>query len=217
MTLPELVLQNAYGRIAWAIVLTALVTGFLPASWKLTRRAAMQLLGIAIVLMLLPGKFSPAYWIALAFQWPSGLLVGLCIVRLARRWSPAPVSAGMPVALAGAIALFGIVLYADALGLASLGLYFWGFGPRGAPLLGLAAMAVCAAGIIQGHARSHCFAALGALTLFTWLRLPTGNLWDAVLDPLLWIWAVLSLATRAWRKGERNPSTNKIKQGVGQW
>ena len=172
--------------------------------------------------MLLPGQLSPAYWIALAFQWPSGLLIGLCLVRLSRPWRAAAANDGMTPALAGALALFGAVLYTDALGLASLGLYFWGFGPRGAPLLALALTALCTAGIVRGRARPQAFAALGALTLFTVLRLPTGNLWDALLDPLLWIWAVVSLVTRAWRKWGRNSATNasnasnKMNEGVGQ-
>jgi hypothetical protein len=217
VTLPELVLQNSFGRIAWGIVIAALIAGMLPASRQLSRRGAMLLLGMSIVLTLLPGMLSPAYWLALAFQWPSGMLVGLCLVALARPRLPAGANAGIPVPLACAVVLLGALLYADTLGLVSLGLYHWGFGPRGAPLFALAAMAVAVTGIIHGHARPYFFAALGALSLYTLLRLPTGNLWDALLDPLLWIWALQSLAAKAWRKRERNPSTNKIKQGVGQW
>lgn len=200
MTLPELLLQSTYGKVAWGIVLATLVAGLLPAARQLSRRATALLLGGMIVLTLLPGQFSPAYWLALAFQWPSGLLLGLCLLRLARPWWPSAAHGGMPPALAGAIAVFGTVLYLDALGLLSLGLYFWGFGPRGAPLLALAAMALSAAWIIQGRSRPQACAALGAITLFTLLRLPTGNLWDALLDPMLWVWAVLSLAIQAWRK-----------------
>lgn len=214
MTLPDLLLQNTYGKVAWGVVLATLVVVLLPASRQLSRRATALLLGFMVVLTLLPGKFSPAYWIALALQWPSGLLAGLCLVRLARPWWPGAAKSGMPVALASAIALFGTVLYLDALGLISLSLYFWGFGPRGAPLLALAAMALCVAWIFQGRSRPQAFAALGALALFTLLRLPTGNLWDALLDPMLWIWAVLTLAIRAWRKRERNSATNKVNQGV---
>ncbi|MGW8393302.1 hypothetical protein [Pseudoduganella sp. HUAS MS19] len=216
MTLPELLLQSTYGKVAWGIVLATLVAGLLPASRQLSRRATALLLGGMIVLTLLPGQFSPAYWLALAFQWPSGLLLGLCLLRLARPWWPSAANGGMPLALAGAIAVFGTVLYLDALGLLSLGLYFWGFGPRGAPLLALAAMALSAACIFQGRSRPQAYAALGALTLFTLLRLPTGNLWDALLDPMLWAWAVLSLAKRAWRNRGRNSATNKNSQGVGQ-
>ena len=214
MTLPELLLQNAYGRLAWAIVIAAMVAGLLPASWKLSRRASVQMLGILVALMLLPGPWSPSYWIALAFQWPSGLLTGLCLARLTRPWRAPASSDGLPFALAGALALLGVILYTDALGLTSLGLYFWGFSPRAAPLFALACMALCIAGIIQGSARAHYFAGLGALALFTLLRLPTGNLWDALLDPMLWIWAVLSLAARARRKWERNTATTKINEGV---
>lgn len=220
MTLPELLLQNTYGKVAWGIVLStlfaSLLPNLLPAVGQLSRRATALLLGFMTVLTLLPGPLSPAYWIALALQWPSGLLVGLCLVRLTRPWWPDGANSGLPQALAGAIALFGLILYLDALGLLSLGLYFWGFGPRGAPLFALAAMALCVAWVIQGRARPQAFATLAALTLFTLLRLPTGNLWDALLDPMLWIWAVLTLAIRARRNWERNSATNKINQGVGQ-
>ncbi|KQV46076.1 MULTISPECIES: hypothetical protein [unclassified Duganella] len=212
MTLPDLLLQNTYGKVAWGIVLATLLVSLLPASRQLSRRATALLLGFMIVVTLLPGKLSPAYWIALALQWPSGLLAGLCLVRLARPWRPAAAAGVMPVALACTIALFGTVLYLDALGLISLSLYFWGFGPRGAPLFALAVMVLCAAWIVQGRWRPQAFAALAALTLFTLLRLPTGNLWDALLDPMLWLWAVLTLAIRAWRKRERNSATNN--QGV---
>ena len=216
MTLPDLLLQNTYGKVAWGIVLTTVLVTMLPASRQLSRRAIAQLLGFMIVLALLPGKFSPAYWIALALQWPSGLLAGLCLAHLARPSMPSSAHNGMPLALAGAIALFGTVLYLDALGLVSLSLYFWGFGPRGAPLFALAAMALCVALVIQDRSRPQSFAALGALTLFTLLRLPTGNLWDALLDPMLWIWVVLTLAIHAWRKWERKSATNKLNEGVGQ-
>lgn len=208
MTLPALLLQITYGKLAWAVVLAALLVTLLPRSRQPSRRGTLQLLGLSVVLNLLPEQLAPAYWIALALQWPSGMLLGLSLVRLARPWWPAATGSGMPVQLAAAIALLGAALYLDALGLVSLGLYFWGFGPRGAPLFALAAMALCAAGVIQGQARPQFFAALGALTLYTLLRLPTGNLWDALLDPMLWIWAVVSLIMRARQK------TIKINQGV---
>ncbi|WP_374585871.1 hypothetical protein [Pseudoduganella sp.] len=207
MTLPDLVLQGTYGRLAWAVVFAAACAGLLPVALQRSRRAIALLLATLMVLMLLPGQYSPAYWIALALQWPSALLVGLCLVRLARPWRAAGAAEGIPLPAAAVLALLGILLYLDALGLVRLGLYYWGFGPRAAPLVALALMALCAAGIARGLKQAHLFAMLGALALFAVLRLPTGNLWDALLDPLLWIWAVLSLAMK----------TIKIKQGVVQW
>lgn len=215
MTLPDLVLQGTYGRLAWAVVFAAAFAGLLPASLQRSRRAIVLLLATLMVLMLLPGQYSPAYWIALAVQWPSGLLAGLCLVRLARPWRAPGAPEGIPLLMAAALALLGVLLYLDTLGLVHLGLYYWGFGPRGAPLLALAMMALCAVGVARGVAggiaggitQAHLFALLGALALFALLRLPTGNLWDALLDPLLWIWAVVSLAIK----------TIKIKQGVVQW
>jgi hypothetical protein len=35
--------------------------------------------------------------------------------------------------------------------------------------------------------------------LFSLARLPTGNLWDALLDPLLWLWAMASAGAGALR------------------
>lgn len=207
MTLPDLVLQGTYGRLAWAVVFAAAFAALLPASLQRSRRAVALLLASLMLLMMLPGQYSPAYWIALAVQWPSGLLAGLCLLRLARPWRTAGAEEGIPLLMAAALALLGLLLYLDALGLVHLGLYYWGFGPRAAPFLALALMALCAAGIARGIKQAHLFALLAALALFAVLRLPTGNLWDALLDPLLWIWAVVSLAIK----------TIKIKQGVVQW
>lgn len=209
MTLPELALQNLYGELAWAVAAATLVFGALPERLQRSRRVAVHVLAIAMLLMLLPGQLSPSYWIVLAFQWPSALLVGLCLLKLAKPWlphdAPARSPALLPLPLAATIALFGAALYMDALGLLSLGLYYWGFGPQGAPLLALVGAAVCAAGIVHGRWRGLCAAALGALILFSVLRLPTGNLWDALLDPFLWLWAVASLASRCWQRAVSKP------------
>jgi hypothetical protein len=59
-----------------------------------------------------------------------------------------------------------------------------------------------------GHARPHCGpgrAVLGALLLFSIARLPSGNLWDALLDPLLWGWSLVSLGAAALRSLRRTP------------
>ena len=115
----------------------------------------------------------------------------------------------MPPQIAAPIALTGSVLYLDAVGWLSLGLYYWGFGPNGAPLVALGIAAACALAIVRGRARLHAAVLLGAVVLFSVLRLPTGNLWDALLDPLLWSWAVMSLgiAGSRWLAGRmRGPA-----------
>ena len=203
MDLPALDWQFFYGRLAWTIVVATLVASLLPAAVRRSRPVIAGLLLGTGALMALPQSASPAYWLILAFQLPSGLLLGFCLLKLyAAR--PGPLAAPcMPTALAGT------ALYLDAIGILSLGLYYAGFGPHGAPLVALVAAAGCALAVIMGRARPHALVALGALALFSILRLPTGNLWDALLDPLLWAWAVVSLSIKGVRWGARTFSITR--------
>lgn len=199
MELPALDWQFLYGRLAWAIVLATLVTALLPAAWRRSSRLAGGVLLGAAALMALPGEASPAYWLVLAFQWPSGVLLGCCVLKLGSSRPGAPPITALPAPLAAIIAAAGLVLYLDAFGLLSLGLYYWGFSPYAAPVMALLAAAGCALAAVLGRARPHALLALGALALYSILRLPTGNLWDALLDPLLWGWALFALGVRAVR------------------
>lgn len=206
MTLPDLASQFVYGRLAWAAVAAALLCAGLPLvrPAPLSRRTMTTLLTAVTVLFMLPGAASPAYWLALAFQYPSGLLFGCCVLKLRQYWdgdgNETPV---MTPALAGTLAATGVVLYLDAMGLLTQGYYYAGFGPTAAPLLAVLGAIGCAAALVQGHARPQAGALLTTILLFTLLRLPTGNLWDALLDPLLWSWAVASLAANAVRNRAR--------------
>lgn len=199
MDLPPLDWQFFYGRLAWAIVLATVVAGVLPAALRRSRPVTAGLLLASAAVMALPGEASPAYWLSLAFQSPSGMLLGFCLLRLTLTLHGSPSTARMPSGVAAGIAVAGTVLYLDAFGLLSLGLYYWGFSSYGAPLVALAAAASCALAVVLGRARPHAIVVLGALALFSILRLPTGNLWDAVLDPILWGWAVVVLSTKSSR------------------
>jgi hypothetical protein len=188
MTLPDLALQIVYGHVAWALVLVAALLAVVPDMARRHWRAVAA--GLA-VLAALPGEWSPAWWLTLAFQYPSGLLVGISFASLhARRQGRAPAFI-LPAALALPLALAGVVLYLDAFGVLALGLYHGGFGATGAPLLGWVAIAACAFAIWRGRVQP-ALPLMAGLLLFALLRLPTGNLWDALLDPLLWAWAVAS-------------------------
>ncbi len=193
MNLPDLALQIVYGRLAWALVVAALLLALMrmlaPA---LSRRLQAAIVTAAVVVMALPGEASPAYFLALGFQYPSGLLVGCSVVSLYARWHGRPARLAMSTCLALPLAAIGLVLYLDAFGVLALGLYYGGFGARAAPLLACAAAAACAFAIMRGYRTGTAAALLTGVLLFSLLRLPTGNLWDALLDPLLWAWAVLS-------------------------
>lgn len=219
MDLPSLDWQFFYGRLAWTIVAASAVAALLPAAWRRNPAAICALLLSSAVLMALPQGASPAYWLILAFQWPSGVLLGCCLLALSKAWPGMRPVTPMPTRLAAVIGLAGTVLYLDAVGLLSLELYSWGFGPYLAPLLALTGGAACALAAVLGRARAHALVALGAVALFSLLRLPTGNLWDALLDPLLWGWAVGSLGIKGvlWvARGVRSArqSTGKVSGAV---
>ncbi|MFC5479732.1 hypothetical protein [Massilia suwonensis] len=220
MSLPELGFQIVYGRLAWGIVLLALLVSLIPAGWRPGRRVLGAMAAVVALLMALPGSLSPAHGLGLAFQYPSGLLVGCCLLGLHAHWRkepvPAPLPVLMPVSLAAPLAIAGAALYLDAMGLLAQGYYYAAFGPVGAPLLALLGVVACTLAIARGQgrgrARGQLIVLLGALLLYTLLRLPTGNLWDAILDPLLWGWAVVALVrhgihrrVRVQRRGEADP------------
>ncbi|NGZ85289.1 hypothetical protein [Duganella aceris] len=194
MSLPDLALQIIYGRLAWALVAAAVLLALLPVALpKLIpaprRRTIALTVAAMAALMALPGAASPAYSLILVFQYPSGLLLGCCMVSLWTRWQGKPVRFALRPGLALALTLAGLVLYLDAFGVLALGWYYGGFSAVGAPLLACAVAAACAVAIVRGRAAGSAGALLIAVMLFSLLRLPTGNLWDALLDPLLWAWA----------------------------
>jgi len=199
MTLPDLASQIVYGRIGWAIVAATVVCALWRGAAPLARTGVAAILAGALALMALPGNLSPAWYLGLAFQYPSGLLVGCCLVRLTERWNGARRSAAMPPSLAGVLAVAGTLLYLDAVGFLTSGYYYAGFGGVLAPVVAVILAGACALAIVRHHARATASAVLGAVVLFSVLRLPSGNLWDALLDPLLFGWAIAALLVGALR------------------
>lgn len=206
MNLPDLPLQLLYGRLGWALVLAALLLALLPTLLATRRgrqafadlaapgwRTTLTVVAAMLVLMALPGEASPGFWLVLAFQQPSGVLVGFSVVSLCARWRAQPVRFMLPPGLALILAVTGLVMYLDIFGVLALGLYYGGFHPVAAPLLTCGVAAGCALHAWRGEAVGPAAAVLIAVLLFSLLRLPTGNLWDALLDPLLWSWALGSV------------------------
>lgn len=197
MNLPDLMLQIVYGRLAWALVASALLLALLPVT---ARRTKVLIVAATVALMALPGPASPAYWLTLALQYPSGLLLGFAVMALRARWHGRQPRFAMRPGLALGLAAIGLLLYLDTFGVVALGLYYGGFNPVAAPLLACAAAVGFAVNAWRGHAAAPSAAMLMALLLFSVLRLPTGNLWDALLDPLLWSWALGSTIVAARRR-----------------
>jgi hypothetical protein len=213
MTLPDLANQIVYGRIGWAIVAATVACALWRGQAPLARTGVAAILAGALALMALPGNLSPAWYLGLAFQYPSGLLVGCCLVRLTERWNGTHRNAAMPPSLAGVLAVAGTLLYLDAVGFLTSGYYYAGFGGVLAPLVAVILAGGCALAIARHHARGTAAAVLGAVVLFSVLRLPSGNLWDALLDPLLFGWAIAALLAGALRRRgrrvtDRSPSSH---------
>ena len=203
MTLPGLELQVVYSRLAWGVVLAAFLMAAL-ARRRTDGRAAAWLAAASLAAMWLPGAASPAYWLGLAFQSPSALWLALCGAGLVRQWrdrggaSPWPNLLPMPLAML--LSVGGLVLYADATGWLGIGLYARGFDPVMGPVAGLAIGLFALACLWRGERRTPGLVLLAAVGLYAVLRLPTGNVFDALIDPLLWFWACLTVLRRSARR-----------------
>ena len=192
MNLPGLTLQILYTHLAWGVVLAACGVGLLRGRPPL----AIAWSALACAACALPGPASPAYWLGLAFYYPSGLLVACCALTVWLNLVHGSAGRVLPVGLAAGLFGAGLLLYLDSSGWLSLGFYARGFG-HGAALAGLLIGAVAVFCVARGRHPGAAWAVLLALLLFAVCRLPSGNVWDALLDPLLWLWALFSLLARA--------------------
>lgn len=183
--LPHAGLLHVYRGLGWGLVLACI------ALWWLRRRAGRlawqrSLPWLMLLWCLWSGPLSPTYWLGLAFRAPSLLTVLLCAWALmwhARpRWvAPPPLEASGRWALVPV--LLGWLLLLDVFALWPWGLYSLGFAPL---TLGLLVLLGLMPWLLQGVA-SLSILFVGTLAVFVALRLPTGNVWDALLDPWLWL------------------------------
>jgi hypothetical protein len=103
-------------------------------------------------------------------------------------------------------ALLGWVLLLDTLGWGGTFIYAWGFGPvvPVAVLLGGAAALAWVAWHPQPADQTRWLWLLaGAMGLFVLTHAPSGNAWDAISDPWLWLIASGLCAAQLWRSTQR--------------
>nr|WP_315465416.1 hypothetical protein [uncultured Rhodoferax sp.] len=205
--LPELWLMQGWLHVGWALVLAG-VSAVLMARLGLALPVRRTLAAAFGLWALWPGNLSAAYWLGLAFQAPSVLGALACATwgwaALAR-----PVGArqtqGRPVRRAeAALVLAGMalgwVLLLDTFALLPWAVYALGFGQAAlVVVLGLALLPLLQAGAMT---RAAAWWAPLAVALFVVLRLPTGNVFDAVMDPWLWL-ALHGLAVRSMLRNRR--------------
>jgi hypothetical protein len=189
--LPHAVLLPLWVKLSWALVMSAVVLRLTYAVKPTVWPAA-----VVAVLMVLPRTDVLSGYLALAFQTPSWVCVAWALwcwadviqLREPVATTPTPV-AWLGVLLGWALVLdtlnywpafFNPQLY--ALGFESAGLW--------------AVLAALALVLLWGQVPMRWVLSMGAvLTAYVLLRLPTGNVWDALLDPFVW----LALHVQLWR------------------
>jgi hypothetical protein len=188
--LPSLVVQAVFRHLGWTLALAVVLARLSPKRWAQRWWWGLGL-GLASNLPILTEVTSA---LALSFQTPSLLSQGL----LAPDMSPAL----MPMWGWAITALLGWVLLLDTLGWGGTFIYAWGFGPvvPVAVLLGCAAALALAAWHPQpAHQTRWLWLLIGAMGLFVLARAPSGNAWDAISDPWLWLIANGCCAAPLWR------------------
>jgi hypothetical protein len=193
--LPDMHLMRAARHLSWGMVLVflALLAGRRWPRW-LRWGLAASLFGWT----LLPGAGSLALWLGLAFQMPSlsstllslGGTVLILRTGSARLPDPARRRALWQLGLAGIV--LGWLLLLDTFALLPFSLYEFGFSPLLVLIVGLLALLPWMGAGVR-HPAAIVTLLLGAvLLLYVLLHLPNGNLWNALLDP--WLWIALQLA-----------------------
>lgn len=198
---PDMGVSHVWMQLGWAVVLVWLLTA-LASRLGLTRKSHWVLAVTVAVWTWLPSTYSPSHWLGLAFQAPSISLVLLCgcsLDALYRRGRSLAVQLqAMPLALVAAGILLGWVLLLDTFAVLPLAVYPWGFSPAAIGLLLVAALLPWVVFGRHNSAASGAHLLTVAVLTFAALGLPSGNLWDAVLDPWLWL-ALHVVLVRNWR------------------
>jgi hypothetical protein len=183
---------------------------------KLPRPYRMGLSFLVMLWALLPDGASPAYWLGLAFQTPSLMSTVICLAwvlnRVKYEQSPAHWMARSPARAIKILTMFGVVLgwvlLLDTLAWLPVSVYRWGFSS-----VAFGAVAVLATLLWLMMRSAGSVMLLIVLTLFVLSRLPTGNVWDALLDP--WLWVALQVGclinvARRLMAPERWPPTTHV-------
>jgi len=194
--LPSAMATTAMLHGGWAIVLGAAVYWF-----GAGRRAWVRWLVVlmTMALCLVPGPPSPVYWLGLMFQAPSLMSAVLCLAYVMRQGRlPSRGRAWLVLGITGLV--LGGVLLLDMLAWWPVSVYAWGFSTAALALVCLvwACFWLLWWGRHDGLEVTLLLAAV--VVVFVLTRLPTGNVWDAVLDPWLWLVLLVRFAMRGARR-----------------
>ena len=218
--LPSALVLRWAQPLFWAVVLA------FAASMVLVRcrsRLRFTLVALAGLWSLVLGPWSPSWWLALAFQLPSWTTVLASAWGLTQAWkslsfkattnvSQAPPShtdrAGSGSAMVWLGLALGLLLMLDMFILLPFNLYRWGFSGAALALLALGTAVAWLLADKGSAARQHALLIGLALALHVVTRLPSGNAFDAVIDPWLWLVLLIRVAGRlVSRPGRHSTST----------
>jgi hypothetical protein len=169
--------------LSWGLVVSACI---LNAAKNTIHQRCIGL--VAFVVVIFPALKLSGY-LALAFQTPCLLFVMWALLR----WKDAilkqdRISESLPVILPVLVILLGWGLVFDTLNFwppfLNFNLYAWGF--EAGALWMVIFVAVLVLIFFEVSPQRILFFLL-TLAFFSIVRLPTGNIWDAVLDPFIWI------------------------------
>ena len=198
--LPSAALLPLWVALSWGLVGATVLW-----IWADRHRPAWWWRALAAMLLLslcLPATRAWTAWLALALQSPSLLGLGWLLLwawDVMRR--PGARAPQVPVAWAFAGVVLGWGLWLDTLNLwpaaLDVPLFAWGFSAMTfwAVLAAVAWMGVRASR--AGESSRLAALLLAVLAVFALTRWPSGNLWDACLDPWVWL-GCHGVCVRAW-------------------
>ena len=196
--LPPAELLPLWVKLSWAGVISAVVLRLMSG----IKSAAWVAAGVGVLLLLpllLPRIDVLSGYLALAFQTPSLVLVAWALWC----WADAVQHREPVTTTPTSVALLGVLL-GWALVLDTLNYWPAFFNPQlyalGFESTGLwCVLAVMAAVLLRVQVSMRwVLSAAVVLAVYVLLRLPTGNVWDALLDPFVWLALHVQL-WRAWR------------------
>jgi hypothetical protein len=201
--LPQPGLARVYLSLGWGLVLACAGLGLLRRGGVQQPLLRLGLPALLVVWCAWPGPGSPAWWLGLAFRTPSLLAALLCGWALLAQYTPAlrplPVESLRRWALLPV--LLGWLLLLDTFAVWPVSLYALGYAPV---TLGLVALVCLMPWLLRGAGDVSLLLML-ALVLQVGLRLPSGNVWDALIDPWLWLLLQTDLLLRLprrWRESQ---------------
>ncbi len=213
--LPSTLVLRWAQPLFWAVVM-AFAAGMVLVRCRPPLR--FTLAALAGLWALVPGPWSPSWWLALAFQLPSWTTVLACAWGLKEAWkssssntttNPSAATAGgavqsdfVSVMVWLGLAL-GLLLMLDMFILLPFNLYRWGFSGGALALLALGSAGAWLLADKGSVARQHALLVGLALALHVVTRLPSGNAFDAVIDPWLWLVLLIRVAGRLFSRPVR--------------